>query len=39
MIQGVNGAKGGTLPPSAVWAGNVILALCGAYLLRKVLRY
>ena len=39
MIYGVDGAKGGTIPPYAVWAGNVILAIWGAYLLRKVLRY
>lgn len=39
MIYGVDGAKGGTIPPYSVWAGNVILALWGAYLLRKVLRY
>ena len=39
MIYGVDGAKGGTIPPYAVWAGNVILLVWGAYLLRKVLRY
>ena len=39
MIYGVDGAKGGTIPPYAVWAGNVILLVWGAYLLRKVVRY
>jgi lipopolysaccharide export system permease protein len=34
-----NGAKGGSLPPYSLWAGNVLLLLWGAYLLRKVLRY
>lgn len=34
-----NGAKNGTFPPLAVWTGNAILALWGAWALRKVLRY
>lgn len=39
LIYGVDGAKSGTIPPYAVWSGNIILGICGAYLLRKVLRY
>jgi lipopolysaccharide export system permease protein len=39
MIYGVDGAKSGTIPPYAVWAGNLIMLACGAYLLRKVMRY
>ncbi len=39
MIYGVDGAKGGTIPPWSVWAGNAILAICGGVLLRHVTRY
>jgi lipopolysaccharide export system permease protein len=39
MVYGVSGAKNGTIPPYSVWAGNVLLTLWGAYLLRKVIRY
>ncbi len=39
LIYGVDGAKSGTLPHYAVWAGNLILMLWGGFLLRKVLRY
>lgn len=39
MLYSVDGAKGGTIPPWSVWAGNGLLALCGAWLLRRVLRY
>ncbi len=35
----VDSAKHGTMPALCVWAGNVLLALWGALLLRKVLRY
>lgn len=39
LAYGIAGAKGGTIPPASVWAGNAVLALCGVWLLRKVLRY
>lgn len=39
LIYGINGAKSGTVPPISVWAGNLLLAAWGAWLLRKVLRY
>jgi lipopolysaccharide export system permease protein len=39
MMWGIEGAKNGTLPPHAVWLGNLLLLLWGAYLLRKVIRY
>lgn len=39
LAYGIDGAKNGTIPPYGVWMGNVILAVCGAYLLRKVIRY
>jgi lipopolysaccharide export system permease protein len=35
----VDAAKGGRIPPLAVWAGNAALAAWGGYLLRKVIRY
>jgi len=35
----VNAAKNGSLPPCAVWAGNLFLLLWGVLLLRKVIRY
>jgi len=39
MAWGVNGAKHGELPVYSVWAGNILLLIWGAYLLRKVVRY
>jgi lipopolysaccharide export system permease protein len=39
MVYGVNGAKNGTVPCWTVWTGNVLLAMWGLGLLRKVLRY
>ncbi len=38
MIVGVDQAKQG-LPVWLVWTGNVILAFCGAGLMRRVIRY
>jgi lipopolysaccharide export system permease protein len=38
MIVGVDQAKQG-LPVWLVWTGNVILAICGAGLMRRVIRY
>jgi len=39
MAVSVDHAKDGALPPPAVWVGNLVLALCGYLLLRRVLRY
>lgn len=39
LAYGVEGAKNGTIPPYAVWAGNILLAAWGAWLLRQVNRY
>lgn len=39
LAFGVDGAKNGTLPPSGVWAGNLMLLGAGIYLMRKVIRY
>jgi len=32
-------AKDGVVPPQAVWLGNIVLALWGVWLLRRVLRF
>ncbi len=39
LMFGVHGTKGGTIPPCSVWVGNVLLAIWGAWVLRKVIRY
>lgn len=39
LAFGVDFAKNGTLPPYAVWGGNIILILAGLWMLRKVIRY
>jgi lipopolysaccharide export system permease protein len=39
LAYAVGGTKGGSIPPYAVWAGNVCLLPWGGWLLWKVLRY
>ena len=39
LAVSVDQAKDGSLPPPVVWAGNLVLALCGCWLLRRVIRY
>jgi lipopolysaccharide export system permease protein len=39
LAVSVKQAKNGAMPPQGVWLGNVVLALAGAWLLRKVIRY
>lgn len=39
LIYGIDGAKSGTIPPYAIWTGNLLLLAWGAWLLRKVVRY
>ncbi len=39
LAFGVDFAKNGSLPPQAVWGGNIILIGAGAWILRKVVRY
>jgi lipopolysaccharide export system permease protein len=39
LAVSVDWAKDGNLPPQSVWIGNVLLALAGAWLLRRVERY
>jgi len=38
FILGVDQAKRGAVPPVAVWAGNLLIALWGWWLLRRVVR-
>ena len=38
-IQNAVRAKNGSLPPYSVWLGNVILAIAGLWILRRILRY
>ena len=39
LAYGVDGAKSGSIPPFSVWAGNILLAIWGTWLLMKVIRY
>ncbi|MGE0606023.1 MAG: LptF/LptG family permease [Pirellulales bacterium] len=39
LMMGVDQGKRGALPPYCVWSGNVVLALWGCWLLRRVMRY
>jgi lipopolysaccharide export system permease protein len=39
LAVSVDQAKDGSLPPPVVWAGNLVLAVSGAWLLRRVIRY
>jgi lipopolysaccharide export system permease protein len=39
LAYGMDGAKSGTIPPYAVWAGNILLACWGAWLLKRVVQY
>jgi lipopolysaccharide export system permease protein len=39
LFLGVDQAKLGILPAWSVWIGNAILAVCGAWLMRRVQRY
>ncbi len=39
LAFGVDRAKAGAITPYAVWLGNVILAVWGLWLLRRVIRY
>jgi lipopolysaccharide export system permease protein len=38
LAVSVDWAKDGTVPPQAVWIGNIVLALAGVWLLRRVNR-
>lgn len=39
LMVSVDKAKGGVVPPACVWIGNLVLALAGLYLMRRVVRY
>ncbi len=39
LALGVDQAKNGSLPPQAVWVGNVVLVVAAGFILRKVIRY
>jgi lipopolysaccharide export system permease protein len=39
MLFGLDRSKAGALPPMTVWAANLLLALWGLWLLRRVIRY
>jgi lipopolysaccharide export system permease protein len=39
LAVSVDQAKDGVFPPPSVWLGNVVLALWGLWLLRRVIRY
>ncbi len=39
LAYGINGAKNGTIPPWSVWAGNVLLAVWGYQLMKRIVRY
>lgn len=39
LIVSVQEAKDGSIPPVSVWIGNLVLAVAGAYLMRRVVRY
>jgi len=39
LVGCLDAAKDGALPPQAVWLGNLALALWGAWLMRRVIRF
>ncbi len=39
MAMSVDRAKDGAVPPQSVWLGNIVLALAGVWLLRRMNRY
>jgi lipopolysaccharide export system permease protein len=39
LAVSVDQAKDGALPPQAVWLGNIILALAGVWMMRRVNRH
>jgi lipopolysaccharide export system permease protein len=39
LAFGLDRAKAGAMPPYIVWTANIILALAGLWLLRRVIRY
>ena len=39
LVGCLDRAKSGVIPPQAVWMGNIVLALWGVWLLRRVIRF
>ncbi|MEX0586409.1 MAG: LptF/LptG family permease [Pirellulales bacterium] len=39
LAYGIDRAKSGTVPPQAVWLGNVILVAAGVWMTRRMMRY
>jgi len=39
LVYGIDGSKSGSIPPQAVWTGNLLLLGWGTWLLRRVIRY
>jgi lipopolysaccharide export system permease protein len=39
FAYGLDQAKAGAVPPYTVWVGNIVLAMIGAVLLRRVIKY
>ncbi len=39
LFLGIEWAKDGRIPPSAVWTGNLVFAAWGVWLLRRVMRF
>jgi lipopolysaccharide export system permease protein len=39
MVVSVSQAKDGTFPPQTVWIGNIMLAIAGIWMLRRVNRH
>jgi lipopolysaccharide export system permease protein len=39
LVGCVDWAKDGAIPPQAVWLGNIVLALWGVWLMRRVIRF
>jgi len=39
LVSSLDLAKNGVMPPQVVWLGNIVLALCGVWLVRRVIRF
>ncbi|MCH2115498.1 MAG: LptF/LptG family permease [Pirellulales bacterium] len=39
LVRSLDLAKDGVMPPQVVWLGNIVLALIGAWLVRRVVRF
>ena len=39
LMLGVDQAKSGLLPPWSVWTGNIVLLVCGVWLILRMRRY